>query len=100
MWQNAATAAAGLRVPKPFADRLILRILRETGGTAVAVSDDEIEAAQRDLARDEGIYAAPEGAAGLAALRQLRRDGWVDEAETVVLFNTGSGYKYVSGAEG
>jgi threonine synthase len=70
-WSEAQTLAAGLRVPAPFADRLILRALRESRGTAVAVGDEEILAAQRELARLEGIFAAPEGAAAVAALRYL-----------------------------
>jgi len=94
-WEGAHTIAAGLRVPAVFADRLILRALRESGGTAVAVSDAEILAAQATLARVEGIFAAPEGAAALAALDHLRVDGWITPTETVVLFNTGSGLKYL-----
>jgi threonine synthase len=94
-WPEARTVAAGLRVPLPFADRLILRILRESEGTAVAVSDAEILDAQREMAGREGIFAAPEGAATLAALRHLLDQGWVQPNETVVLFNTGSGLKYV-----
>ncbi|MCC6190439.1 MAG: threonine synthase [Anaerolineales bacterium] len=94
---GAATLAAGLRVPGPFADRLILRSLRESGGTAVAVGDDEILAAQRELAQAEGIFAAPEGAATLAGLRRLAAEGWVRPGERVVLFNTGAGLKYLDG---
>jgi threonine synthase len=92
-WQNASTIAAGLRVPALFADRLILRALRESGGAAVTVSDAEILAAQQQLAREEGILAAPEGAATLAALPQLR--GLIRADESVVLFNTGSGLKTI-----
>jgi threonine synthase len=95
VWQNAHTAAAGLRVPSAFADRQILRALRQSSGTAVAVSDEEIMSAQQELARSEGIFAAPEGAATLAALKRLRADDWIHEGERVVLFNTGSGLKYV-----
>ncbi|MCU0484675.1 MAG: threonine synthase [Anaerolineales bacterium] len=94
-WQGAQTAASGLRVPKSFADRLILRDLRESQGTAVAVSEQAILDAQGWLARQEGIFAAPEGAATLAALRELVRQGWVQPEERVVLFNTGSGLKYL-----
>jgi len=94
---NAATLAAGLRVPGPFADQQILRALRESAGTAVAVSDAEIVAAQQQLAREEGVFAAPEGAATLAGLARLARDGWVRPDERVVLFNTGSGLKYLEG---
>ena len=94
-WKKAHTIAAGLRVPSVFADRLILRALRETNGTAVAVPDEEILAAQQRLAATEGIWAAPEGAATLAALEHLVREGWIQPHEHVVLFNTGSGLKYV-----
>ena len=94
-WKKAHTIAAGLRVPSVFADRLILRALRETRGTAVAVPDEAILAAQQRLAAAEGIWAAPEGAATLAALEQLVQEGWVQPHERVVLFNTGSGLKYV-----
>ncbi|NMB69507.1 MAG: threonine synthase [Chloroflexi bacterium] len=94
-WQDAHTLASGLRVPGVFADRQVLRALRESGGAALAVSDEEITAAQRELAAGEGIFAAPEGAATLAALRHLRENGWIAADETVVLFNTGSGLKYI-----
>jgi threonine synthase len=94
-WEGAATRAAGLRVPKPYADRLILRALRETNGTAVRVSEQAIEAAERDLARLEGILACPEGAATLAGLRELVSRGEVSPEDRVVLFNTGSGLKYL-----
>jgi threonine synthase len=95
-WKNASTLAAGLRVPHPFADRLILETLSSSQGTAVTVSDEEILQDQRQMARLEGIFPAPEGAATLAALRRLRRQGWVQPDESVVLFNTGAGLKYVS----
>jgi len=94
-WQNAHTLAAGLRVPNAFADRLILRALRESGGTAVAVSDAEILDAQAEMAHAEGLLACPEGAATLAGLRAVVRDGWLQPDETVVLFNTGTGLKYI-----
>ncbi|MBE3038075.1 MAG: pyridoxal-phosphate dependent enzyme, partial [Chloroflexi bacterium] len=94
-WQNAHTLAAGLRVPNAFADRLILRALRESGGTALAVSDPEILEAQREMAQAEGLLACPEGAATLAGLRHLVKNGWVRPDETVVLFNTGTGLKYI-----
>lgn len=95
LWQNAHTLASGLRVPALFADRLVLRAVRESNGTALAVSDEEISAAQRELARVEGIFAAPEGAATVAALRHLKAGGWVQPEERIVLFNTGSGLKYL-----
>ncbi len=94
-WENASTLAAGLRVPGPFADRLILRALRETHGTALAVSDAEIIQAQQELASQEGILAAPEGAATWAALKHLVEGGKIKAGEGVVLFNTGSGLKYL-----
>jgi threonine synthase len=94
-WLNAHTLASGLRVPKSFADALILNDLRESNGTAVAVSDEAILRAQRQLGRLEGIFAAPEGAATLAALHILVQQRWIDPEERVVLFNTGSGLKYL-----
>jgi threonine synthase len=95
MWPDAHTLAAGLRVPKAYGDFLILDIVRKSGGTAVAVSDDEIMAAVHRLARDEGIFAAPEGAAALAAYEQLCSSRFLKPEDEVVLFNTGSGYKYL-----
>jgi threonine synthase len=95
MWQNAATLAAGLRVPKAYGDYLILDILRKSGGVAVSVSDEEIMDALRRWARVEGIFAAPEGAAALAAYRKLRANGFFGPEDKVVLFNTGNGLKYL-----
>jgi len=95
MWTNAQTSAAGLRVPKPYGDREILHILKASGGTAVAVTDDEIMCAFASWAREEGIFAAPEGAASLAAYWKLRESGFLKESDRVVLFNTGSGLKYI-----
>ncbi|MCK6540107.1 MAG: threonine synthase, partial [Anaerolineales bacterium] len=97
-WQGAQTIASGLRVPKSFADRLILGNIYASGGTAVAVSDEAILESQSHLARLEGIFAAPEGAATLAALKQLIQQGWLDPDERIVLFNTGSGLKYLKPA--
>jgi threonine synthase len=94
-WEDAHTIASGLRVPKSFADRLILSDLRESNGTAVAVSDEIILQAQSKLGRSEGIFAAPEGAATLAALESLIEQNWINPDESVVLFNTGSGLKYI-----
>ena len=82
-------------MPGPFADRLILRALRASDGMAIAVSDDEISLAQKEMASKEGVLAAPEGAATWAALKQLARQGWIKPDERVVLFNTGSGLKYL-----
>lgn len=94
-WEDAHTVASGLRVPKSFADALILKDLRESGGRAVAVSDEAILEAQRQLGRREGIFAAPEGAATLAALKELVKQKWIVPSERVVLFNTGTGLKYL-----
>jgi threonine synthase len=99
MWPNAATKAAGLRVPKAYGDYLILDILRQSGGAAVAVTDEEILDAVHHWARVEGIFAAPEGAAALAAYRKLRENGFFDGEDTVVLFNTGTGLKYLDTTE-
>ena len=94
-WINAHTIASGLRVPKSFADHLILQDIYESEGTAIAVSDESILDSQHQLAATEGIFAAPEGAATLAALKELIKQGWVDSEERIVLFNTGSGLKYL-----
>ena len=94
-WTDAHTLASGLRVPKSFADKLILEDLRTSQGTAVAVSDAAILEAQGKLGRMEGIFAAPEGAATLAALEILVQQKWVRPEERIVLFNTGSGLKYL-----
>ncbi|HXW17295.1 MAG TPA: threonine synthase [Candidatus Acidoferrales bacterium] len=94
-WQNAQTIAAGLRVPKAYADYIILEILRASGGTAVSVSDDEIVQAVCDWASAEGVFASPEGAASLAAYRKLLGSGFLRASDRVVLFNTGSGLKYI-----
>ena len=93
-WPNASTMADGLRVPAAVGDFLILRALRDSGGTALAVSDEEMMAAARLMGRTQGIFPSPEGAAPLAALLHLRQQGWIGGGETVVLFNTGSGLKY------
>src|SRR5438309_8456227 len=87
MWTNAATLASGLRVPKPYGDYLILDILRKSKGTAVSATDAEILQATRDLAKTEGIFAAPEGAASLVAYRKLIASGFFAPEDTVVLFN-------------
>ena len=94
-WENATTVAAGLRVPGPVADYLILRCLRESGGTALTVTDDEALAAVPEIATAEGVFACPEGAATLAALHKLLQSGEVDASERIVLLNTGSGLKYL-----
>lgn len=97
-WTNASTLASGLRVPKSFADHLILTCLYESNGTAVAVDDESILQSQKELAVREGIFAAPEGAATVAALKELVFQKWIQPDESVVLFNTGSGLKYLDRA--
>ena len=94
-WPNAHTIADGLRVPHPFADYLILRAIRDTGGTAVVVTDEEMVAAMGEMASAEGIFPCPEGAATLVGLKHLLQDGFLGPEETIVLLNTGSGYKYL-----
>ena len=94
-WLNSHTLASGLRVPKSFADELILKDLRVSDGIAIAVSDADIQASQRNLCRSEGIFPAPEGAATLVALEKLVQQNWIQPDERIVLFNTGSGLKYL-----
>ena len=95
MWTNAATLASGLRVPKPYGDYLILDILKKSKGAAVSATDEEILEATRHWSKIEGIFAAPEGAACLVAYRKLRASNFFKPEDTVVLFNTGSGLKYL-----
>ena len=96
MWPNAFTNAAGLRVPAAIGDFLILNAIRESDGTAIAVSDDEMFDAASLMGRTQGIFPAPEGGATLAAFIKLRKQGWIRDNGNVVLFNTGSGHKYSS----
>lgn len=93
-FEGANTVAAGLRVPKALGDFLILNAVRESKGTAIAVSDEELMADVRLISRLEGIFACPEGAATISALRKMVEAGEVDRDESIVLFNTGSGLKY------
>lgn len=93
-WEHARTVAAGLRVPKPLGDFLILDALRASGGTAIAVSDSELLDAGAQLASEEGIFAAPEGAACIPALEKLLGSGFLKRDERIVIYNTGSGLKY------
>jgi threonine synthase len=93
-WPDAATLADGLRVPAAVGDFLILRALRESGGTAVAVPDEKMMAAARLIGRTQGMFTCPEGGATLAAFQRLRQQGWIGDDESVVLFNTGTGLKY------
>ena len=92
-WPDPRTIAGGLRVPHPFADYLILSAIRDTGGTAVAVSDEEMMASIREMASLEGVFPCPEGASTLAGLKRLLREDAIDRDGTIVLLNTGSGYK-------
>ena len=93
-WEDAHTVAAGLRVPQAIGDFLILRAIRESDGTAIAVSDEDLSTGQRAMAGEEGIFACPEGGATLAALEALLDRDKISPEETVVLFNTGTGLKY------
>jgi threonine synthase len=95
MWENARTVADGLRVPKAIGDFLVLRAVRESGGTAIAVSDADMVRDMRALGAKEGISAAPEGGAALHALRVLLRESRVKPTDTVVVFNTGGALKYL-----
>jgi threonine synthase len=95
MWQNAHTAASGLRVPKPLGDVLMLDAVRASGGTCIAVTDEEMLDAGAELGASEGIFAAPEGAACVAGLQKLLDDGFLRPEERIVLFNTGAGLKYL-----
>ncbi len=94
MWENAETFAAGLRVPKPYGDSIMLEILRESGGLALALPDEKILASLKDWARNEGIFLSPEGAAATAAYDHLIETGFLKSEDRVVLFNTGAGLKY------
>lgn len=93
--RNASTKASGLRVPKAIGDFLILDAVRASNGVAISVTDDEMIDAARELGKTEGIFVAPEGAACIAALEQLREAGWIKANESVTVFNTGSGIKYL-----
>ena len=93
-WKNAATVADGLRVPAAVGDFLILDILNKSGGTAISVSDAEMMKGANMIGKYEGLFVSPETGATLSAFNRLRENGWIKNEETVVLFNTGSGYKY------
>lgn len=98
-WQGAQTMASGLRVPKALGDFLVLNAVRESGGTAIAVSDREMMEECLALASTEGLFIAPEGGACLAALRKLRASSFLKAEERIVIYNTGSGYKYLEAFE-
>jgi threonine synthase len=93
-FENAATFAAGLRVPKPYGDYIILEILKASGGRAVSSDDAAILTSILDWAKEEGIFLSPEGAAATAAYDSLLASGEIKRGERVVLFNTGAGLKY------
>lgn len=95
MWSGAKTVADGLRVPAAIGDFLILRAIRESNGTAISVSDEELIESAKQIGRTTGIFASPEGGATLAALKKLKSMSWIKDDESVVLFNTGSGHKYM-----
>jgi threonine synthase len=94
-WDGAATVASGLRVPKPLGDFLVLQAVRESGGTAIAVSDSALIDAGIQLATEEGIFISPEGAACIVAAERLLRDGFLKRDDKIVIYNTGSGLKYL-----
>lgn len=94
-WDHASTVAAGLRVPKPLGDRLMLKAIRDSSGFSLAVTDAELLDGALELASDEGVFAAPEGGACVAALRKLLADGKLAAGDRIVLYNTGSGLKYL-----
>ncbi|HLZ13049.1 MAG TPA: threonine synthase [Candidatus Acidoferrum sp.] len=94
MWQNAETFASGLRVPKPYGDYIMLEILKESGGVALAFPDEQILASLKDWAKNEGIFLSPEGAASTVAYDHLLKTGYLKPEDRVVLFNTGAGLKY------
>ncbi|MET9627267.1 threonine synthase [Lentzea sp. NPDC006480] len=95
-WDNAFTEAFGINVPKPLGDFIILQAIRETNGTAIAVDDGQIQEDRTEIARTEGVFLCPEGAATISAVRTLRKDGWLNENDEVVVLNTGAGIKYPS----
>ena len=99
-WDGASTIASGLRVPKALGDFLVLQAVRESHGTVVAVSDREMMEAGKELASHEGLFVAPEGAACIAALKNLRRSGFLHQKERILIYNTGSGYKYLEAWSG
>ena len=94
MWNNAATFASGLRVPKPYGDYIMLEILRESGGLALSFPDEQILASLKDWAKNEGIFLSPEGATATVAYDHLLQTGFLKPEDRVVLFNTGAGLKY------
>jgi threonine synthase len=94
-FQHASTIASGLRVPKAIGDFLVLQAVRESGGTAITVSDDELMQGCERLAATEGLFVAPEGGACVAALKKLQHSGFLKKSDRILIYNTGSGYKYI-----
>ncbi len=95
-WEDAQTYASGLRVPKAYADYLILRDVRASGGDAIAVTDEEMRVASREIGAAEGLFVCPEGGAVWAAAKNLAAAGKLDPRSKIVLFNTGTGFKYIA----
>ena len=93
-WENAHTIADGLRVPAAVADFIMLQILYDSQGTALTVSDQEMMEGARLLGKTQGLFVSPESGATVAAVQKLKKNGWIRDDERIVLFNTGSGYKY------
>ena len=99
-WPDPRTFAAGIRVPKALGDFIVLKALRQSGGIATAVGENEIAQSMRAAGRAEGMLLCPEGGAAIAAAAKLRRDGWIREDDEVVVFNTGTGLKYAESLQG
>jgi len=95
LWPNPSTVAAGLRVPSAVGDRLMLKAIRESGGVALSVSDEELMQSTKELAKEEGIFSSPEGGASLACLKKMIKLDMVKPTDKIVVFITGSGYKYL-----
>lgn len=95
-WEDPETIADGIQVPKAFADKLILKAVDESGGTAVSVSDKSILESSKELGGKEGIFACPEGSATLAGAKELLEEGFIEQDEKVLLYNTGTGLKYIN----
>ena len=94
-WKGAQTFASGLRVPKAYGDYLILDFVRRSGGTAIAISDEDMLTSLLEWSRDEGIFLCPEGAAATAAYDKLLASGFLKPSDEIVIFNTGTGLKYI-----
>ena len=94
-WENPETIASGIRVPQAIGDFLVLQAIRESKGTAIAVTDDEILECLKEISETEGILPCPEGGATLAALKKLKKDNKINPEDKIILFNTGTGLKYI-----